>query len=134
MSNQDFEMIFWKGNHPSTLGAPAPDPRTEDVDGLRVDYDVKVRMRDGVGINVDVYRPPKPGRFPVLIAWSPYGKHCPMTYDYFPTCGVKDGWVSKYTAFEGPDPMYWVPHDYVVINVDARGSWYSEGDLTYWNK
>jgi len=134
MSDQSFEMLFWKGNHPSTLGAPEPNPRTEKTRGMIIDHDVIVQMRDGIGMYVDVYRPEQQGQFPVLVAWSPYGKHCPMTYDYFPTCGVKDDWVSEYTAFEGPDPLYWVPNDFVVINVDARGSWYSPGDLTYWNK
>ena len=37
------------------------------------------------------------------------------------------GIVSLHDALCGPDPEYFVPHGYAVLNVDARGSWYSEG-------
>jgi putative CocE/NonD family hydrolase len=33
---------------------------------------------------------------------------------------------------EGPDPAYWCNHGYAVIYVDARGSFFSEGDIYYW--
>lgn len=36
------------------------------------DDDVAVPMRDGINLMADVYRPDAPGRFPVLIAASPY--------------------------------------------------------------
>jgi len=36
------------------------------------DYDVAVPMRDGVTLLADVHRPAEPGRYPVLIAASPY--------------------------------------------------------------
>ena len=36
------------------------------------DNDVAVPMRDGVQLLVDVHRPATPGRYPVLVAASPY--------------------------------------------------------------
>ena len=44
--------------------------------------DVMVRMRDGVRLATDVYRPardgrPLPGRFPVILERTPYGKTVP---------------------------------------------------------
>ena len=39
--------------------------------------------------------------------------------------------MSEYCGFEAPDPAYWCPNGYVIINPDPRGSWGSEGDLTF---
>ena len=36
------------------------------------DFDVEAPMRDGINLLTDVYRPDAEGRFPVLIAASPY--------------------------------------------------------------
>ena len=36
--------------------------------------DVPVTMRDGVVIYVDIFRPDADGKFPALVAISPYGK------------------------------------------------------------
>src|SRR6266700_1614839 len=43
-------------------------------DDIIVDRNVMLRMRDGVNIAVDVYRPAQPGRYPVLYSSSPYRK------------------------------------------------------------
>ena len=40
--------------------------------GMTRDDDVPIPMRDGVNLLADVHRPPEPGRYPVLIAASPY--------------------------------------------------------------
>jgi hypothetical protein len=47
---------------------------------------------------------------------------------------VAPGAVSGLQRFEGPDPAYWCHHGYAVVNVDARGTFYSEGDLHYWGE
>ena len=39
---------------------------------------------------------------------------------------------SRYAKFEGPDPCWWVPRGYAVINPDTRGSWNCEGDAVFW--
>ena len=49
----------------------------------------------------------------------------------FLNAGVKEGDTSEFTAFEAPDPVFWVPSGYAVVNVDIRGTWYSEGTAHY---
>jgi len=95
---------------------------------------VRVRMRDGVHIYVDIYRPADvtgDHALPALLGWSPYGKHNTSDRLAWPAAGVATGWMSGYTAFEAPDPMYWCPRGYAVVYPDPRGAWYSEGDLRH---
>ena len=113
---------------------PGCNPRTEIEGGIVCEYDVAVPMRDGVKIYVDVFRPQKEGRHPVLIAWAPYGKHGRIKYKYFPKCGVCDTDLSKFAVFEAADPVYWCANGYAVINPDPRGAWGSEGDLTFFSE
>jgi uncharacterized protein len=131
MAGQKFEMVFWEGIPPAEGGYPGFNPRTEKAEGIICEYDFTVPMRDGVKIYVDIFRPEKEGKYPVLIAWSPYGKHGHVKYTVFPKCGVCDADMSKYCAFEGPEPVYWCAKGYIIINVDPRGCWNSEGDLTF---
>jgi hypothetical protein len=39
-----------------------------------VEQDVAVKLRDGVTIYVDIYRPADQDNCPAIIGWSPYGK------------------------------------------------------------
>ena len=48
--------------------------KTEDRDGMRVDWDVPIRMDDGIVLRADVFRPIEPGRYPALVSYGPYGK------------------------------------------------------------
>jgi len=90
--------------------------------------DVGVKMRDGVTIYADIFLPANTGEFPAILSWSPYGKTLPQ----LAPPGVPPGAVSGLQKFEGPDPAYWCNHGYAVINVDARGSFNSEGNIYYW--
>ncbi|HKV72643.1 MAG TPA: CocE/NonD family hydrolase, partial [Gemmatimonadales bacterium] len=103
------------------------------ADGMLIEYDAPVAMRDGVEIYADVFRPEGAGPVPVIVAWGPYGKHGPVKYDIFPGHGVDPSWVSRYAGFEAPDPLYWTRHGYAVINVDPRGMWNSQGDATFYS-
>ncbi|MBO0728358.1 MAG: CocE/NonD family hydrolase [Acidimicrobiaceae bacterium] len=127
----DGELAFRQGIDPATAGHPRVEPRTDHVDGMLVERDAAVAMRDGVRIWVDVYRPEDAEPVPTLVAWSPYGKHAPVSYDIFPNSGVRPEWISRHAGFEAPDPGYWVPRGYAVVNVDPRGLWYSEGEATF---
>ena len=42
--------------------------------GCIIEKDVLFRMKDGVHITCDMYRPEKPGKYPALFASSPYIK------------------------------------------------------------
>ena len=48
--------------------------RSEVRDGMRIDWDVPVRMDDGVVLRADVYHPVTEGRYPVILSCWPYGK------------------------------------------------------------
>lgn len=117
---------------PEARGAPPPRYRREVVGDLIIERDMAVPLRDEVTVYVDVFRPADERPVPPLIAWSPYGKHAdlPVTRLY-PDGGVAPGQLSPYTGFESPDPLFWVGHGYAVVNVDAPGTWYSDGDATF---
>ena len=68
-------------------------------------------MRDGVVLRADVWRPDKPGRFPVLLTRTPYDKTHP-----------------RISLTASLDPRRVVPHDYVMIFQDTRGRFASDGD------
>jgi predicted acyl esterase len=128
-----FQRIFKQGTPPEKHQYPGLGYRVLREQGMVIERDVAVTMRDGVKIYVDVTRPEGQEKVPALIAWSAYGKHRPFQYGYFfKEGGVRREWYSPYTNFESPDPLYWVPRGYAIINVDPRGAWYSEGDATYW--
>lgn len=117
--------------HPSDKGARPPNPRTETVDGIRIDWDMPVMVRDGVTIYIDLFRPAR-GLAAPLIGWGPYGKHGHTRYSVnFPKAEVNDAGMSRYTAFEAPDPIWWAQRGYAVINPNPRGTWHSEGLATY---
>ena len=117
---------------PEDKQAAAPSYRRTVEDGMLVERDVAVTMRDGIRIYIDIFRPVDEQPAPPIIAWGPYGKHGHTNYsENFPNCGVQPEHFSKYCAFEAPDPAYWVAHGYAIINADKRGNWYSEGDATF---
>jgi hypothetical protein len=126
-----FEIIFRDPVPPAEGGRPRLDPRQEKVHGMIIDYDAAVPMRGGIKIYADIYRPDTAERCPVLIAWGPYGKHGRFKLTTMGNTGVDDSKFNEYTKFEAADPIYWCRHGYAIINADMRGSWYSEGDLTF---
>lgn len=66
---------------------------------------VRVKMRDGVSLVADIYRPKADGKFPVLMTRTPYNR--------------KDAATGNYLA----------SHGYVVILQDTRGRFDSEGEF-----
>jgi uncharacterized protein len=88
--------------------------------------DVMVTMRDGVRLATDVYRParngkPVPGRFPVILERTPYGKTVVSRSEL----SVKDP-VAKSRADVA---RFFVSRGYVVIYQDCRGRYGSEGEF-----
>lgn len=116
---------------PQDRGGKPLNYRKSVVNNVIIENDVAVRLKDGTKIYVDIYRPLTGSSAP-LIAWGPYGKHGHTKYSVnFPKADIDDSEMSDYTAFEAPDPFYWVRHGYAVINADPRGTWHSEGRATY---
>src|ERR1051326_7359587 len=48
--------------------------RANQIYELQVQRDVPAKMRDGVVLRADVYRPKAEGRFPVILVRTPYDK------------------------------------------------------------
>lgn len=66
-------------------------------------------------------------KVPAIIAWSPYGKD-------FHGNGVEGFKLSNLQKFESPDPAYWIPKGYAVINSDTRGIGGSDGEFCHWSR
>ncbi|PYI05104.1 alpha/beta-hydrolase [Aspergillus sclerotiicarbonarius CBS 121057] len=90
--------------------------------------DIPIAMRDGTVLRGDVFRPlSKDGiPLPALLPWSPYGKTGSGAFTWL---GVPKDSLSGLEKFEAPDPAEWCPRGYIVVNVDARGCFDSEGDI-----
>jgi predicted acyl esterase len=130
MATQPDDLIFTDPVSPFAGEYPGFHPHTVKDRDMIIEYDVAVAMRDGATLYVDVYRPDRPGRFPPLIGWGPYGKHGRVTYALLGNTGLRDEDFNQHTKFEAADPVYWCRNGYVIINPDPRGCWWSEGDLT----
>lgn len=132
-----FKPIMRDGVDPLRAVFKPPHPGVGHIvreeDGLRLERDIAVTLRDGVRMLIDLYLPADHVagvRVPAIIGWSPYGKHN-LSASLWPSTGVKSGWISRHTAFEAPDPAYWCAHGYAVVYPDPRGSWYSEGEMNH---
>ncbi len=126
---------------PLEAGGPDGPVIVRDVEGLRADVveedGVGVMLRDDTRLEARVFRPAAEGTYPVIMAFTAYGKH--ITPDEYPaavTYGELPGFdpgtfeVSPWTAWEAPDPATWVPLGYAVVFVDVRGYHASEGEAS----
>lgn len=105
-------------------------PRTYIAEeGIVCMQDVPVKMRDGVTIYVDIYKPVEEKQYPLLVSWSWYGKRPFDGQAEWQIMGVPPGTVSGMAKFESPDPGYWCRKGYAIANVDPRGIGHSEGDF-----
>lgn len=83
------------------------------ADGLIVQKNVMVRMRDGVRLATDVYRPIGEERFPVVLTRTPYGSETKENFD------KAKFYVGKGYAFAVQD---------VRGKYDSEGDWYGKRD------
>lgn len=127
-----FPLRYVPGVAPETVPEWPGMEYSETADlGMRVERNVTVPMRDGKLLRVDLYRPEDAdGPLPVLVAWSPYGKHGQLDWRYWPGNDVPTEDLSPYTCFETPDPAFWTAQGYAFVMADARGTWGSEGNVT----
>lgn len=98
-----------------------------------LERDVPIKLRDGVTIYTDIFRPADDKQHPAIMAMSPYGKEIGSQWlDDTPNhAGVPVKATSGLQKFEGPDPAYWCNHGYAVINPDVRGAYNSEGIILF---
>lgn len=120
-------------NSPEQRGARPRHYTREVSHGMIIERDVEIPTRFGYALYADVFRPTTEGlKSPPLLAWTPYGKHDPAPLArIYPTSGVKAEWLSDFTIFEAPDPLYWVAQGYVVVTIDIPGVWHAQSPATY---
>jgi predicted acyl esterase len=111
---------------------------TDPPTGVVFERDVEVPARDGTVLRVNVFRPDADGAYPVLLCAHPYGKNnlpkpkpkgagytTPFQLRMLPQSDPFS--FSAWTSWESPDPAFWVPRGYVVVNCDLRGWGTSDG-------
>lgn len=103
-----------------------------------IEWDAPITMDDGLVLRADIYRPPGPGPFPVLMTHGPYSKGLSFQEGYAFAWNqlarerpdALEGSSNKYQAWEAPDPEIWTRDwGYVCIRVDSRGAGRSPGFL-----
>ena len=121
--------------------ATLPSSRSEERDGMAIDWDVPIRMDDGIVLRCDVFRPLQPGRYPVLLSYGPYAKGLAFQEGY-PSAwqkmvndhpDVPHGSSNLYQNWEVVDPEKWVPDGYVCVRVDSRGCGRSPGYVDHFS-
>ena len=131
MTEQHDSDVLVTANPPERFRYAGIQERREEVDGLVIDRDLAILMRDGAVIRGDLYRAAgQDWPLPVLVVWSPYGKHNPVTWDMFPGSEVDLDALSPHTLIEAPDPALFCGRGYALLCVDPRGTWGSEGDFS----
>jgi putative CocE/NonD family hydrolase len=75
---------------------------------ILIDHHKAIRLRDGVTVYADVYRPSREGRFPAIVVRTPYGVQRENS-------GIHDRLIS------------FARMGYAVVNTDVRGRYESEG-------
>src|SRR6202795_4104955 len=130
--NRNSAAVMSKGGR---MGSPASELR----DGMRIDWDAPIPMDDGLTLRADVFSPPEPGVYPVILSYGPYAKGLAFQKGY-PSAwqrmvaehpDVAHGSTNQYQSWEVVDPERWVPDGYVCVRVDSRGAGRSPGFIDH---
>ena len=108
---------------------------------MKIDWDVPIRMDDGLVLRADVYRPHGEGRHPVILSYGPYGKGLAFQEGYKTAWDLMArehpdalaGSSNRYQNWEVVDPEKWVADGYACARVDSRGAGRSPGYLCHNN-
>jgi predicted acyl esterase len=106
-------------NGPQTTGRDYRN-LSEPKHAMTRDDDVPVPMRDGINLLADVHRPAEPGRYPVLIAASPYPRQ-------IQDLGAPAGFI------EAGASDFFVPRGYVHVIANCRGTGGSGGTFGFFD-
>ena len=87
---------------------------------LRPTEIVEIPVHDGIKIAAAVYRPPEPGRYPALLAASPYR----FDNNLAPA-------VPVFLWRETGPIDYYLRHGYAFVHMDVRGTGRSQGEYRY---
>jgi len=92
------------------------------IDGLVVEKNIEIPLRDGARLYADVFRPRSGGKCPAIINNGSYQKDKHWVPP--PDLEEKD---NPYMNWETVNPLWWVPRGYAAVRVDGRGSGKSPG-------
>ena len=106
-------------NGPQTTGRDYRQLSEPEFD-MRHDNNVAITMRDGTALMADVHQPDAGGRFPALIAASPYPRQ-------IQDLGAPMGFI------EAGATDFWVPRGYVHVIANLRGTGDSEGEYGFFD-
>ena len=109
---------------------------TEPDPDVLCEYDVSIPMSEGFSVTANIYRSKlaaeKGEKVPVVMCAHPYNNHFtpalkktplngpPQQYRLIPQAGGKPVF-SKITSWESPDPNFWVPAGYAIVNMNLPG-------------
>jgi predicted acyl esterase len=108
---------------------------------MSIDWDVPIKMDDGLILRADVFRPEKPGKYPVILSYGPYAKGLAFQEGY-PSAwqkmiadhpDVPHGSSNLFQNWEVVDPEKWVPEGYICVRVDSRGCGRSPGFINHFS-
>lgn len=95
---------------------------------MRAERDVRVPMRDGIELALDLFLPDATGAHPALVAMSPYGKEM-QTMRLAPQ--PVESSVHR-RSIEASDPHFLTAHGYAHVVADVRGIGGSAGVYRGW--
>ncbi|ANB76515.1 peptidase S15 [Paraburkholderia phytofirmans OLGA172] len=109
--------------------------KTEERDGMVVEWDVSIVMNDGNVLKADIFRPLGNKSGPIILSYGPYGKGLSFQKGYPTAWKILEekfpdavrGSSNLYQNWEVVDPEKWVRDGYVCIRVDSRGAGRSDG-------
>ena len=108
-----FILLLFAPFTPATFSqqpTPAVNPPTpalaQQTYAVKIEFNRRVRVRDGTELSADIYRPDAPGRFPVILLRTPYTKTSGSTLNI---------------------ARYFVSRGYVFVAMDVRGRGDSDG-------
>ncbi|KAI5922120.1 Alpha/Beta hydrolase protein [Camillea tinctor] len=140
-NTKDLKPYYRLAVHPQKVVPPirpAPPLKNErrklEVGEVLFEKDVSIRMRDGITLYADVYRPASDptAQVPSLVLFAPFGKHGAVPRERFENMAVDFSKLSRYTNWELPDPIPWCGEwGYSFVVVDPRGTWWSEGQANF---
>jgi predicted acyl esterase len=115
--------------------------RSEIRDGMKIDWDVPIKVDDGLVLRADVFRPITDGKYPVILSYGPYAKALSFQQGYSGSWNimvaehpdVPYGSTNKYQNWEVVDPEKWVPDGYAIVRVDSRGCGNTPGFINHWS-
>jgi uncharacterized protein len=95
-----------RGQQPAPTANPPTPAASPQGPEVKIEFNRRVRMRDGTELSADLYRPDAAGRFPVILSRTPYTKTSASTLKF---------------------ARYFVSHGYVFVAMDVRGRGDSDG-------